>query len=56
MNVEKINDYLNEKGVVIIPGFQVFQKAQILNNRKRRFDATAVAVAKLLTGHLRDIY
>ena len=30
MHVEKINKYLDEGGVAIIPGFKVFQKMEIL--------------------------
>ena len=44
MNVEKINKYLNEKGVVIIPGFQGISKdTDITTIGRGGSDATAVA-------------
>ena len=44
MNVEKINKCLNEKGVVIIPGFQGISKnADITTIGRGGSDATAVA-------------
>ena len=49
MNVEKINNYLNDKGVVIIPGFQGISKnLDITTIGRGGSDATAVAVAKIL--------
>ena len=57
MNVEKINEHLNEKGVVIIPGFQGISKsADITTIGRGGSDATAVAVAKLLNADTCDIY
>ena len=57
MNVEKINEYLNEKGVVIIPGFQGISKsADITTIGRGGSDATAVAVAKLLNADTCEIY
>ena len=57
MNVEKINKYLNEKGVVIIPGFQGISKsADITTIGRGGSDATAVAVAKLLNADSCEIY
>ena len=57
MNVEKINKYLNEKGVVIIPGFQGISKsADITTIGRGGSDATAVAVAKLLNADTCEIY
>ena len=57
MNVEKINEYLSEKGVVIIPGFQGISKsADITTIGRGGSDATAVAVAKLLNADTCEIY
>ena len=57
MNVEKINNYLNEKGVVIIPGFQGISKsADITTIGRGGSDATAVALAKLLNADTCEIY
>ena len=57
LNVEKINEYLNGKGVVIIPGFQGISKsADITTIGRGGSDATAVAVAKLLNADSCEIY
>ena len=57
MNVEKINEHLNDKGVVIIPGFQGISKsADITTIGRGGSDATAVAVAKLLNADTCEIY
>ncbi len=57
MNVEKINEFLNEKGVVVIPGFQGISKsADITTIGRGGSDATAVAVAKLLNTDTCEIY
>ena len=57
MNVEKINEHLNEKGVVIIPGFQGISKsADITTIGRGGSDATAVAVAKLFNADTCEIY
>ena len=57
MNVEKINEHLNEKEVVIIPGFQgITKSADITTIGRGGSDATAVAVAKLLNADTCDIY
>ena len=57
MNVEKINNYLNKKGIVIIPGFQGISKnADITTIGRGGSDATAVAVAKLLNADSCEIY
>ncbi len=57
MNVKKINEYLNEKGVVIIPGFQGISKsADITTIGRGGSDATAVAVAKLLNADTCEIF
>ena len=57
MNVEKINNFLNEQGVVIIPGFQGISKsADITTIGRGGSDATAVAVAKILNADTCEIY
>ena len=57
MNVEKINEHLNDKGVVIIPGFQGISKSSDITTIGRGgSDATAVAVAKLLNAETCEIY
>ena len=57
MNVEKINNYLNEKGVVIIPGFQGISKnGDVTTIGRGGSDATAVAVAKILQADACEIY
>ena len=57
MNVEKIDKYLNDKEVVIIPGFQGISKsADITTIGRGGSDATAVAVAKLLNADTCEIY
>ena len=50
INVEKINKYLREHGVVIIPGFQGISKnGDITTIGRGGSDATAVAFAKIYT-------
>jgi aspartate kinase len=57
MNVKKINDYLNEKGVAVIPGFQGISKiGDITTIGRGGSDATAVAVAKIFEADLCEIY
>ena len=57
MNTKKINDYLNEKGVVVIPGFQGISKiGDITTIGRGGSDATAVAVAKIFEADLCEIY
>ena len=57
MNVEKINEYLNDDGVVVIPGFQgVSKNLDITTIGRGGSDATAVAVAKLLNANTCEIY
>ena len=48
MNVSKINKFLSEKGIVIIPGFQGISKSgDVTTIGRGGSDATAVAVAKI---------
>ena len=57
MHVEKINKYLDEGGVVIIPGFQGISKNGDITNIGRGWsDATAVAVAKIFNADCCEIY
>ncbi len=57
MNVEKIENFLNEKGIVIIPGFQGISKnGDITTIGRGGSDATAVAVAKIFNADSCEIY
>jgi aspartate kinase len=57
MSVKKINDFLNEKGVVVIPGFQGISKTgDITTIGRGGSDATAVAVAKIFNADACEIY
>ena len=57
MNVKKINDYLKENGVAIIPGFQGISKnGDITTIGRGGSDATAVAVAKIFEADKCEIY
>ena len=57
MNVDKINNYLKENGVAIIPGFQGISKNRDITTIGRGgSDATAVAVAKIFEADTCEIY
>ena len=57
MHIEKINKYLDEDGVVIIPGFQGISKTgDITTIGRGGSDATAVAVAKIFNADACEIY
>jgi len=57
INVEKINDYLDDKGVAVIPGFQGISKIGDMTTIGRGgSDATAVAVAKIFEADSCEIY
>ncbi len=57
MHVEKINNYLDEDGVAIIPGFQGISKnGDITSIGRGGSDATAVAVAKIFNAESCEIY
>ena len=57
MHIEKINKYLNEGGVVIIPGFQGISKnGDITTIGRGGSDATAVAAAKIFNADTCEIY
>tara|TARA_E500000178_G_scaffold342713_1_gene388332 strand:- start:1951 stop:3162 length:1212 start_codon:yes stop_codon:yes gene_type:complete len=57
IHIEKINKYLNEEGVAIIPGFQGISKnGDITTIGRGGSDATAVAVAKIFNADSCEIY
>ncbi len=57
MDVKKINDFLNKKGVVVIPGFQgISENGDITTIGRGGSDATAVAVAKIFNADVCEIY
>ena len=57
IHVEKINNYLNEEEVVIIPGFQGISKnGDITTIGRGGSDATAVAIAKIFNADSCEIY
>ena len=57
MHIEKINKYLGEGGVPIIPGFQGISKdGDITTIGRGGSDATAVAVAKIFNADACEIY
>ena len=57
INVQKINKFLSEKGVAIIPGFQGISKiGDVTTIGRGGSDATAVAVAKIFNTETCEIY
>ena len=57
MNTEKINSYLKEGGIAIIPGFQGITKSgDITSTGRGGSDATAVAIAKFFNTDSCEIY
>ncbi len=57
MNTDKINKFLNEGGVIIIPGFQgISKKGDITTIGRGGSDATAVAIAKIFNADTCEIY
>jgi len=57
MHVEKINKFLDEDGVAIIPGFQGISKnGDVTTIGRGGSDATAVAVAKIFNADTCEIY
>ena len=57
MNIKKINAYLEENGVAVIPGFQGISKTgDITTIGRGGSDATAVAVAKIFDADACEIY
>ncbi len=57
IHVDKIDKYLDAKGVVVIPGFQgISKKGDITTIGRGGSDATAVAVAKIFNADSCEIY
>ena len=57
MNITKINKFISEKGVAIIPGFQGISKSgDVTTIGRGGSDATAVAIAKIFDADLCEIY
>ena len=57
MNVEKINEYLDDNGVAILPGFQGISKdGEITTIGRGGSDASAVAIAKIFNADACEIY
>ena len=57
IHVEKINKYLDEEGIVIIPGFQgITKNGEVTTIGRGGSDATAVAIAKMLNADSCEIY
>ena len=57
MHVEKINKYLDQDGVAILPGFQGISKnGDVTSIGRGGSDATAVAVAKIFNADSCEIY
>ena len=57
MHVEKINNFISNKGVAIIPGFQgVSKNGEITTIGRGGSDATAVAIAKIFNTDECEIY
>ena len=57
MNVEKINEYLDDNGVAILPGFQGISKdGEITTIGRGGSDASAVAIAKIFSADSCEIY
>ena len=57
MNVEKINEYLDDDGVAILPGFQgISKEGEITTIGRGGSDASAVAIAKIFSADSCEIY
>ena len=57
INISKINKFISEKGVAIIPGFQGISKiGDVTTIGRGGSDATAVAVAKIFNADTCEIY
>ena len=57
MSVDKINNYLSDGGVAVIPGFQGISKSgEITSIGRGGSDATAVAIAKIFQTESCEIY
>jgi len=57
MNIDKVNNFLTNKGIVIIPGFQgISEQGDITTIGRGGSDATAVAIAKIFKTDFCEIY
>ena len=57
MNIEKINKFISNRGVAIVPGFQgVSENGEITTIGRGGSDATAVAIAKIFNTDECEIY
>ena len=57
MNIDKINNFLTNKGIAIIPGFQgISEQGDITTIGRGGSDATAVAIAKIFKTDFCEIY
>jgi aspartate kinase len=57
MNIEKVNHFLSNKGIAIIPGFQgISEQGDITTIGRGGSDATAVAIAKTFKTDFCEIY
>ena len=57
MHIEKINKFILNKGIAIIPGFQgISKKGEVTTIGRGGSDATAVAVAKIFNTEECEIY
>ena len=57
MNIDKINHFLTNKGIAIIPGFQgISEQGDITTIGRGGSDATAVAIAKIFKTDFCEIY
>jgi len=57
MNISKINEYLSQGGIAIVPGFQgISEKGDITTIGRGGSDATAVAFAKVFNADSCEIY
>ena len=57
MNIDKVNHFLSNKGIVIIPGFQgISEQGDITTIGRGGSDATAVAIAKIFKTDFCEIY
>ena len=57
MNIDKVNNFLSNKGIAIIPGFQgISEQGDITTIGRGGSDATAVAIAKIFKTDFCEIY
>ena len=57
MNIDKVNKYISNKGIAIIPGFQgISETGDLTTIGRGGSDATAVAIAKIFDTDVCEIY